>query len=128
MSSKSSFPLTLLIGFHLPKQTDHLPLRRSLSSGGEDQAEFDEAEAGDRSDRREDRRRPAHAAAGQTQREVQHDARHARHQHPRARRRALHVVFSPHRAPEPKQKLTTPLLYLLLQPRAVVLSLIVLDP
>lgn len=54
----------------------------SLSSGGEDQAEFDQVEAGDRSDGREDRRRGAHAAAGQTQREIQHDARHARHQHP----------------------------------------------
>lgn len=55
------------------------------SAGGEDQAEFDQTETGDRSDGREDRRRRAHAPAGQTQREVQHDARHARHQHPRVK-------------------------------------------
>lgn len=53
------------------------------SAGGEDPAEFDETQAGDRPDGCEDRRRRAHAAAGQAQRKVQHDARHARHQHPR---------------------------------------------
>lgn len=72
-------------------------LHSSFSSGGEDQAEFDQAEAGDRSDGREDRRRRAHAAAGQTQREVQHDTRHARHQHPRARHRALLLGSTPHK-------------------------------
>lgn len=55
----------------------------ACSAGGEDPAELDQTEAGDRSDGREDRRGGAHVAAGQTQGEVQHDARHACHQHPR---------------------------------------------
>lgn len=66
------------------------------SSGGEDQAESDQVEAGDRSDGRPDWRRRAHAAAGQTQGEVQHDARHARHQHPGEPRRALRLAVPPH--------------------------------
>lgn len=65
------------------------------SAGGENQAEPYEAEAGDHSDGRADRRGGAHAASGQTQGEVQHDARHARHQHPRARRRALRLAPLP---------------------------------
>lgn len=65
------------------------------SSGGENQAEPDEAEAGDHSDGRADRRGGAHAASGQTQGEVQHDARHARHQHPRARRWAVRLAQQP---------------------------------
>lgn len=63
-----------------------------LSSGGKDQAESDEAQAGDCTDRREDRRGGAHAAAGQAQGEVQHDAGHARHQHPRAHCRTLRLA------------------------------------
>lgn len=59
-----------------------LCLRLDCSSGGEDQAEPHQAEAGSGADGCEDRRGGAHAAAGQAQGEVQHDAGHARHQHP----------------------------------------------
>lgn len=43
------------------------------STSGEDQTEFGQTETGDRPDGREDWRRRAHAPAGKTQREVQHD-------------------------------------------------------
>lgn len=92
-----------LIYLFLYETFECLCLRPSpFSSGGEDQAEFDQTEAGDRSDGRQDRRRRAHAAAGEAQGEIQHDARHARHQHPRTRRRAFRLD-SPPRQKHPTQ-------------------------
>lgn len=62
------------------------------SAGGEGPAESDQTETGDRPDGREDRRGRAHPPAGQAQREVQHDARHARHQHPGDKRLVLNFL------------------------------------
>lgn len=51
------------------------------SPSGEDPAQPEQTEAGAAPDGREDRSGPALAAALQTEGEVQHDPRHARHQH-----------------------------------------------
>lgn len=61
----------------------------NYSPGGENQAESDQAQAGDCSDGHSDRSGGAHTTAGQAKGEVQHDSRHARHQYPRACHRRI---------------------------------------